>query len=338
MFWARAFSNNGWEVKSLFRGLKPKEAQQNHCKFYRDYETPSLFFFLYFFVALWLIIRLRPNVVICRGGRNRNLPFIAFWCRIFGVKDVIFFGSDADLKADNASLPANVRFNITLFRQGVRMTKYCVVQNDVQRNLLETQFHKRHILLIPNIWESLKNENGTHEKDVILWVGNTRKLKRPHWVFAIAAQFPNQKFIMIGGNSDKKIYEDCMQLSKETTNVRFLGGLPFNDTTHWFTKAKLLLCTSEYEGFPNTFLQAWSNDVPILSTVDPNNLIGSKGLGYVCKTPEDFIEKLTRILQSEDYLQKQAAVKSYFSYAHSLPNGYKELIKFLYSNESIVGY
>ena len=42
-------------------------------------------------------------------------------------------------------------------------------------------------------------------------------------------------------------------------------------------KSKILINTSSFEGFPNTFVQAWANGVPVISLkVDPDNIIKKK--------------------------------------------------------------
>jgi glycosyltransferase involved in cell wall biosynthesis len=48
-----------------------------------------------------------------------------------------------------------------------------------------------------------------------------------------------------------------------------------------YSRASMLCCTSAFEGFPNTFLEAWSYGLPIVSTVDPDGLIARHELGKI---------------------------------------------------------
>jgi glycosyltransferase involved in cell wall biosynthesis len=49
-----------------------------------------------------------------------------------------------------------------------------------------------------------------------------------------------------------------------------------------YPRAIAVVSTSEYEGFSNVFLEAWSHGVPALSLrIDPDGVIGRLGLGEV---------------------------------------------------------
>lgn len=333
MFWAQVLKKNGWEVFSLYNSNQPEDSvNKNGCRFIKDVPTPGIFLFLYAFISLFLIFKVRPNLVILRGGRNRNLFFIAFWCRIFGIKLVPFFGSDADLRPDKNRMGKVDWLNYHLYVLGLRLCKYFVAQNAVQEHLIQVKLHKKNIIVIPNIWNNLQAQKEYNSNDkVILWVSNLRSLKRPKWVCDIAKYFPNERFVMIGSKVDDITFNGFTEALKAVPNVEYKGEKSFGEADGWFNKAKIFLCTSEFEGFPNTFLQAWSRNVPVLSTVDPSDRIKNHGLGFVCDNPSMFVDKLMQIIKGNSYNELQENIIKYFNTEHSPLVAYHKLMKLLYN-------
>jgi len=65
-------------------------------------------------------------------------------------------------------------------------------------------------------------------------------------------------------------------------NVEFRGNVPPREAEEVIASAALFLSTSDVEGYPNTFLQAWSNGTPVVSLkVDPGKVIMQESLGMV---------------------------------------------------------
>lgn len=335
LFWAQAFSHKRWTVYSFYQKDKPHASDLPCCSWLKQFETKPWYFFLYFFFALWIFIKIRPQLIICRGGGDRNLMFIAFWARVFRAKCVVFFGSDADLTNNYSQLSFSKQINNKTFRLGLRLVKYFVVQNDFQHHQLTSLLKQVNVLQIPNIWGDLKNniiDNLQSNRRYILWVGNTRALKRPQWVFEIAKLLPDEKFIMIGGNSDNSVYQECIDRNNIQSNVDFLGGMQFLETNNYFTNAKILLCTSEYEGFPNTFLQAWANNVPVLSTVNPSDRISKYNLGRICDSIDEFVNSIKELNDINIYTNICDSISHYFVEAHSCKSAYTKLMQFLELN------
>ena len=79
-----------------------------------------------------------------------------------------------------------------------------------------------------------------------------------------------------------------------------------NDNAALQNGAKLFINTSDLEGFPTTYLQAWQRGVPVLSFVNPDDLINPNRLGKVVKD----LDEMSAALQ--DF----AAGKLQFSNAH----------------------
>jgi glycosyltransferase involved in cell wall biosynthesis len=61
-------------------------------------------------------------------------------------------------------------------------------------------------------------------------------------------------------------------------------------------RAIALVDTSDYEGFPNSFLEAWAHGVPIVTIhADPDELICGKDLGIHTRTSEALVAALRRL-------------------------------------------
>jgi glycosyltransferase involved in cell wall biosynthesis len=68
----------------------------------------------------------------------------------------------------------------------------------------------------------------------------------------------------------------------------------------FYERAAALVCTSSVEGFPNTFVEAWSRGLPVISTFDPDGVIARGGLGLVARDSAGLGESLERILNSPE--------------------------------------
>ncbi|MEJ1964052.1 MAG: glycosyltransferase [Gammaproteobacteria bacterium] len=93
----------------------------------------------------------------------------------------------------------------------------------------------------------------------VLWVGAMRPLKRPKLLLELARRLPHLKFEIAGGPSSDRpaLFEEVKQGSKALPNVHFLGPVPYHDVRALFEHARLVVSTSEIEGMPNIYLQAW---------------------------------------------------------------------------------
>ncbi len=97
-------------------------------------------------------------------------------------------------------------------------------------------------------------------------------------------------------------------------NVTVHGKLLRREMTERYTAATLLCSTSAFEGFPNVFLEAWSVGLPVVATIDPDNLIVSKGLGRVGDTVGELVEEIQDLIKSKNW---RVASKNALQYFHS---------------------
>ena len=76
--------------------------------------------------------------------------------------------------------------------------------------------------------------------------------------------------------------------------------MQFQDVQKYFDKAKCFVNSSEFEGFPNTFIQACLGSTPILSfNVNPDNFIERFEVGCFCANSLDKAVEFIRNLDPE---------------------------------------
>ena len=318
-FWAQTFLQKGWDVYSI---SNVENTEINGIRFIKIPHLRIIGILVDIFYSFYYIACIRPDVILFRGA-SRSLAYLSLLAKLFGVKLIFFGASDTDFKKEQELIGR--KHDRVLYRFGLRNTKYFVVQNQVQYDLLFNAYNKENILTIPNIW--LQQEQGNRERDIILWVSNFRQLKRPQWFIQLAKDFPQYKFVMVGAALDKQLFDECKSEAERLPNLDFMGGQSFASVNEIFTRAKYFVCTSEIEGFPNTFLQSWFNSIPVITTFDPSSLVANKNLGLVVNSYEELKNAITKIDKDEMlYKEMQNNINNYFIQSHSALMQYEKLL------------
>lgn len=101
------------------------------------------------------------------------------------------------------------------------------------------------------------------------------EVKQTELFAKLAEAIPEARFQMIGGSSgNHDLYDIMKKCSKRISNFEYLDVIPFHKINEYFSKASILVNTSMFESFPNTFIQAWMNYVPVVSlNADPDDII-----------------------------------------------------------------
>jgi glycosyltransferase involved in cell wall biosynthesis len=150
-----------------------------------------------------------------------------------------------------------------------------------------------------------------------------RQPKRPDVLAEIARLTPNVRFIVCGGStsfaSPDGYGERVMAALRTLPNVDFLGQVAPAKADQVIANAAMLLSTSDGEGFPNTFLQAWAHGTPVVSLkVDPDDIIRRHHVGTVSGTLDRTAAQIATLIASPQE-RDEMAVRSrrYVTTAHS---------------------
>ena len=322
-FWAKTFHQNNWKVYSLSENQK---VVIEGIYFIKSPTFNKIGIFVELFSSLRIILKIKPDVIIRRGA-SRNQIFTAFWAKLFGVKLILMGASDTDF--DTGKEIINREHDRLLYRKGVQLTNYFIAQNKQQISRLQGNYKKNNIIIIPNIWRKVtKNDNEKLSfNEYILWVANFHKRKRPEWFIELAKNHPKKQFVMVGGPGNIDFYNWCKSEAENVKNLLFLGPQDFWFTNSIFTGAKLFFCTSESEGFPNTFLQAWSNNIPVITTFDPSDVVNKKQLGIVVNSIDELQIATHKLLNDAELYQCiQENIQKYFESTHDSQKAYEIVI------------
>jgi len=111
---------------------------------------------------------------------------------------------------------------------------------------------------------------------------------------------PDVTFDLVGPTISPECAERVLGHADRVPNMIIHGRVARDEISGYYRRASLLCSTSAYEGFPNTFLEAWSYGVPVVSTFDPGDLIARHGLGTVAEGVEGLVKAIRDLIGSPD--------------------------------------
>jgi glycosyltransferase involved in cell wall biosynthesis len=137
----------------------------------------------------------------------------------------------------------------------------------------------------------------------IVWISNLKPLKQPELFIDLAEHFQsnrNAQFIMIGrpasGSWQKKLLEKINRLP----NLEYIGELSINQVNTILSESHILVNTSEYEGFANTYIQAWMREVPVVAlNSDPDDIIKTIEIGFHSKTFRRMVKDVKCLIENK---------------------------------------
>lgn len=154
-----------------------------------------------------------------------------------------------------------------LYVDAIRRADLVIAQTAYQQRLLEKVFgiESRRI---PNGY-SLPPESHVRpasERSVVLWVGSLDPMqKHPERVIQLADRLPHVDFRIVGWSSNEAARQKIIEATAGRSNVAYEGYVPPGEIHRYYREAVALINTSDHEGFPNTFLEAWRFAVPVAS-------------------------------------------------------------------------
>lgn len=114
----------------------------------------------------------------------------------------------------------------------------------------------------------------------LLWVSRCQPIKRPHLFLDLAEKLPHAACLMVCPREDAALYKSVSTRAARIPNVTFVERIPYHQIQDTYDQAKIFVNTSEWEGWPNSFIQSGLASTALLSLdVNPDDLFQTYALG-----------------------------------------------------------
>lgn len=239
----------------------------------------------------------RPNWLFWECAYHLWGPLVEI-AKFTGVSTI--FHAACDLDVDPRHAPLHRAQWWPLYAWGLSRTDRIFVQHTGQLSRLSSRWRSKAYILpkVCNRKEAIPAKPHSERSKYVAWVGTLVQFKRPDILIEIARKAPAVHFVVCGGPSpsfDESIIEELTK----TSNIEYLGQVSPNKAQQVIADAALLLSTSDVEGFPNTFVQAWSSGTPVVSLkIDPDSIIERLELGVVSGDADHAIADITTLINS----------------------------------------
>jgi glycosyltransferase involved in cell wall biosynthesis len=248
------------------------------CK--EDELNGGLRFFHPRITSLWSAMRRADADIYYQRSSGLGTGVVAAFARRHGRRMVFASAAATDFEAGLPRL--KLMRDKWIYRYGVSRAHRIVVQSELQQSNCLASFGRSAVCI-----SSCYGHRGVDAQHdgVILWVGNTRPHKRPELFVELAARLPQYRFRLVGGSSyDDASVAQLKSMAAGLQNLELTGFVPYADIEPQFDGASLIVNTSPAEGFPNTYLQAWSRRMPSVGFFDIGARLEDQQVG--CQVPD----------------------------------------------------
>jgi glycosyltransferase involved in cell wall biosynthesis len=301
---AKALARRGYVVSMVVADYgQPDGASWEGVTTWRAYKfaagLPLMRFIHPRWTAVWSALKRADADVYYVSGAGMLLGLVTMFARQYGRKVIFRVASTSD--CDPRTLRVQFWRDKKLYTYGLKRADVVLAQTAEQQHKLLECYGRDSRIAAP-LAEGAGRCPPFEARDIdVLWVGSLRPLKRPHLLIELARTLPALRFVMAGGPypGHTDLFEDIRQQAASLPNVEFRGAIPYHEVHNLYERARLLVGTSEIEGFPNTYLQAWAHGAPVVAYLDPENLIALKQLGRVVATPDEMAGAVKALLAGE---------------------------------------
>ena len=270
-------------------------------KTYRlDAGLPVIRFIYPRWTTVWNALKRADADVYFTSCAGMMVGLIALFCAYFQRGFVFRMAHDWDCDPNHVLI--RLWRDKKIYEYGLRRSDVVLCQNNRQQIGLRKNYEIDGVL-IKSFVESPSYEFDLPQRDIsVLWVSNVRSIKRPDLALELSMNLPSYSFHMIGGvvPGFTDLYEKLKNKASSLPNLIFHGRVPYHEVGDYFDRSRVFVNTSDSEGFPNTYLQAWRRGVPVVAFFDPDGIIQREGLGFAVNSMEEMQQAVQKLLVDDD--------------------------------------
>lgn len=320
---AKAFAAMGYHTSMVVKDLgQPNGEDIDGITVWKTYsENSGIPIFRFFYPRMTSVFQALKNAdadIYYQSCAGILTGEVAAFCRNRASKFIFRIASDSDC------IPGQQLIQYwrdrKIYEYGLKRAHIIAAQGTKQAQLLQKHYGLASVPV--NMAVEIPEDRMAIARDIdVLWVNNFRQLKRPEIFFETAAALPEYKFVMIGGACPglENYYQAMLARAREVANLEFIGPVSYSEVNKYFARSKVFVNTSEIEGFPNSFLQAWVRGVPVVSFFDPDGLISLHGLGAAPSGLKEMVQAVDTLLSNNLLRERISAIVKEFVVKNHTP-------------------
>ncbi len=279
---------------------------------------------------------IKPDLIYQRGG-SAHTGIVARYANKNGCRSIWHIASERDVQANWYRSTRTALFDYIdkkVLEYGIHHVDRIIGQAHYQDHLLYQNYGRRCDLIVGN-WHPLPKENINKQLPItIVWIANVKSIKRPEIFIAMAAELaylPDTRFVMVGkpptGSLKKRFERELSALG----NIEFKGELSSDNVNCVLATSHILINTSLYEGYPNTFIEAWMRAVPVVSlNVDPDDVLVKRGIGFHSGSYANLVRDTKRLILDKELRKNMGEeARRYAIQNHALETGSTKVIEMM---------
>ncbi len=343
---ARVLSESGMRVAFVtYASDAKKKITVDNIDVFPSYSpesgVPILRFLYPRLYCIWKTLRNIDSEIVVQMGASAETGAVAIGSKFRAQpkRFVFFAASDSDCSESTPLL--GVFRERAMYRYGLRSADTVVAQTNQQSVMFRNSFGmSSQVVPLPCIplGTIAMPANGRHKsmwdagRRRVLWIGRIDKAKRVHMLLDVAKLCPDVEFDLVGdANSESTYARNIVKIAKDIRNLTLHGKVSDSNLPSLYHRAGVLCCTSEIEGFPTTFMEAWANSLPVITSFDPDNIVSTNNVGRVFKSTEKLAVAITKGLGSEVGLVWSRNARQYYD-SHYSPDACFPRIRTLFES------